>query len=473
MVSKISISSLCLFLFSGAVGAVEYVGWYICAQGKTELTLSLELPKNSSLAKNFVSGTFSFKSPDGTTGAYRVNGFYDASDSLIGLTGTEWISRPNNYIMVGLSGRISSDNSIISGKVEHETCSNFRLEKSDYYTKPNIDTQKTKKSENDPFFLGFVDNKDGTVTDPRSGLMWKRCVEGMGFFNGKCNGPPKLVKGVDAKDIAKDSRFLGYSDWRLPRHSDYLSISAYSKDCYQISIQKLSMAIIVPVSSEENIHGRVFLLDKDPRPSNKYNDPHYEYNNKDYVGYVYEHCGVHESWSALQGSFYDIRNSGYVRLVRDSNALGGKVSLEFLNELKNKELEKERERIRAKSLEQEKEKSRRVTLDRLVAQGAQFLYLEAGKAQRQGSANIGGHVFYPDELYDLIINRFPQSEFAVKASDQLNSMGRNRAASNASNQAVSEMKKNSYQKCQLDVNSCYSRTGGKGSCYRDCESLLR
>jgi hypothetical protein len=27
-------------------------------------------------------------------------------------------------------------------------------------------------------FEGFVDNKDGTVTDPRFGTIWKRCAEG-------------------------------------------------------------------------------------------------------------------------------------------------------------------------------------------------------------------------------------------------------------------------------------------------------
>lgn len=51
---------------------------------------------------------------------------------------------------------------------------------------------------------GLIDNENGTVTDPKTGLMWKRVMEGTFTWNDAV----EKFKGCD--------RFAGYNDWRLP-----------------------------------------------------------------------------------------------------------------------------------------------------------------------------------------------------------------------------------------------------------------
>lgn len=66
------------------------------------------------------------------------------------------------------------------------------------------------------FFDGFADNGDGTVTDPRNGLVWKRCAEGYEWNGHGCTGSSLKTNWISAMDRAKQSRFLGREDWRLP-----------------------------------------------------------------------------------------------------------------------------------------------------------------------------------------------------------------------------------------------------------------
>lgn len=61
----------------------------------------------------------------------------------------------------------------------------------------------------------YKDNGDGTVTDTKTGLMWKKCTEGLS--GDACDsGTIKKYTWQAAKDHAKGVTFAGYSDWRLP-----------------------------------------------------------------------------------------------------------------------------------------------------------------------------------------------------------------------------------------------------------------
>ena len=53
------------------------------------------------------------------------------------------------------------------------------------------------------FFDEFKDNNDGTVTDPRNGLIWKQCAEGfkVNGWNG-CKGYANPVDWHEAVKIA-------------------------------------------------------------------------------------------------------------------------------------------------------------------------------------------------------------------------------------------------------------------------------
>jgi Protein of unknown function (DUF1566) len=68
------------------------------------------------------------------------------------------------------------------------------------------------------FFDGFADNGDGTVTDPRSGLMWKKCPEGAKWTGSICaqgDENPQMT-WLRAAELASTSSFAGTKGWRLP-----------------------------------------------------------------------------------------------------------------------------------------------------------------------------------------------------------------------------------------------------------------
>lgn len=81
------------------------------------------------------------------------------------------------------------------------------------------------------FFDDFRDNKNGTVTDPRNGLIWKRCAEGFTWKDGKCTGSVKKGTWFDAMDAAKRSQFLGKNDWRLPTKSEFVNVMGTADAC--------------------------------------------------------------------------------------------------------------------------------------------------------------------------------------------------------------------------------------------------
>jgi hypothetical protein len=74
----------------------------------------------------------------------------------------------------------------------------------------------------------FADNGDGTATHLLTGLMWKRCVEGMLWNGSTCLGREKAFDWADAID--QSSSFAGYSDWRAPTVEELLSIVEFQSD---------------------------------------------------------------------------------------------------------------------------------------------------------------------------------------------------------------------------------------------------
>lgn len=87
----------------------RFAGHYVCAQGRTELTLVIE-----DLDGEDVSAIFEFDYPGGgganapASGSFRMRGSFDASSRAIHLDGDRWIEQPDGYAMVGTRDRTAS-----------------------------------------------------------------------------------------------------------------------------------------------------------------------------------------------------------------------------------------------------------------------------------------------------------------------------------------------------------------------------
>lgn len=83
----------------------------------------------------------------------------------------------------------------------------------------------------------LTDHGDGTVTDTKTGLMWKQCSEGLSGSN--CvtgsvtthtwQGALQLVETLNSS-----GGFAGYTDWRLPNLKELRSI--VEEQCYSPAI---------------------------------------------------------------------------------------------------------------------------------------------------------------------------------------------------------------------------------------------
>lgn len=76
-----------------------------------------------------------------------------------------------------------------------------------------------------PALASFNDNGDGTVTDTVNGLMWDRCVWGLGGTI--CTGTTSFrtwTQALDVAIIANIGNYRGYNDWRLPNRNELESL---------------------------------------------------------------------------------------------------------------------------------------------------------------------------------------------------------------------------------------------------------
>lgn len=65
-----------------------------------------------------------------------------------------------------------------------------------------------------------ISTDGASVTDTRTGLTWKRCLEGMEWSGTTCTGTPTTMSWAEALDHAKSQG----SDWRLPNIKELRSL---------------------------------------------------------------------------------------------------------------------------------------------------------------------------------------------------------------------------------------------------------
>ncbi len=166
------------------------------------------------------------------------------------------------------------------------------------------------------FFDNFKDNGDGTVTDPRNGLIWKRCAEGFTWNGNGCEGSAITPTWFDAMREAKNHRFMGKSDWRIPTKSEFEEVIGRYDDCQKNSHNNGDYA-----ASKDIAH-----------PVHSTGAPGTFWASSSYVGDSNDALFVHFG----NGYVGNLNRDGkrLVRLVRASQSAGGKAAVEFNNEYK-------------------------------------------------------------------------------------------------------------------------------------------
>ena len=81
----------------------------------------------------------------------------------------------------------------------------------------------------------YIDNLNGTVTDKKTGLIWKQCTEGQTSTNRPCDtGFAKTFTWQMAlqhvEEVNSSGGFAGYTDWRLPNYRELASLVEYQCD---------------------------------------------------------------------------------------------------------------------------------------------------------------------------------------------------------------------------------------------------
>lgn len=84
---------------------------------------------------------------------------------------------------------------------------------------------------------GYSDHQDGTVSDNRSGLMWKKCPEG--YSDNSCSTGTRLTfssPSTVATQLVKVNTAMdkGYSDWRVPTRNELASL--VNRACFNPAI---------------------------------------------------------------------------------------------------------------------------------------------------------------------------------------------------------------------------------------------
>jgi hypothetical protein len=90
-------------------------GTYTCPQGITGLTLTITPGSRGQLSAQFDFFPIA-TNPNVPSGSYRMAGWV-TTDGQIALVGVQWIDQPDDYLMVGLFGRLRDPDRTITGIV--------------------------------------------------------------------------------------------------------------------------------------------------------------------------------------------------------------------------------------------------------------------------------------------------------------------------------------------------------------------
>ncbi|MBX3190611.1 MAG: hypothetical protein KF819_26660 [Labilithrix sp.] len=105
----------------------RFVGYYYCAQGRTDLTLEI-----TALDGDAIVADFAFDFPGGAgrppaAGRFVTRGRFDRAKRSLEMQQEIWIDQPPGYVMVDLVGTLSPSGAY-RGSVVGPDCSSFSLQ---------------------------------------------------------------------------------------------------------------------------------------------------------------------------------------------------------------------------------------------------------------------------------------------------------------------------------------------------------
>lgn len=317
----------------------------------------------------------------------------------------------------------------------------------------------------------FTNKKGNLIFDKATGLVWQRCSLGQVWDGKTCSGGAEKFNFVETQKLANDG-------WRVPTVRELISLVYCSNGPAQMSRDPKDGG---PLISNGCVKGHskptINTIAFPGTPSKLF----WSSSTLPVV------AGSERAWTVdfddgyiFEYSFYNYEPA--VRVVRTSQLSGSEAALEFpisMDDIVRLEEAKRQEEQRIADLKRQEEerrtKAQRAAAERsLAALGPQALYLQAGKAQRNGSIEQGGVNFYASELYELIVEKFPKSEFAVKATDQLNALDRTERQGQAARQAAerqaealrdADRNASNRAACFSEVNSCVAKCRSLGMNY--------
>jgi hypothetical protein len=97
----------------------------------------------------------------------------------------------------------------------------------------------------------FIDNGNGTVTDKKTGLMWKRCSEGQTWSGVTCTGDVTYYAWQSALQqvqvVNNSGGFASKTDWRMPNIKELASI--FEEQCWDPAFN----VTVFPIFSHPNV----------------------------------------------------------------------------------------------------------------------------------------------------------------------------------------------------------------------------
>ncbi|NLY15372.1 MAG: DUF1566 domain-containing protein [Gammaproteobacteria bacterium] len=127
----------------------------------------------------------------------------------------------------------------------------------------------------------YTDNDDGTVTDTRTGLMWKKCLQGQSWSGVTCTGSAAVMNWAVALSTAEDATDAGYNDWRLPNIKELRSLV---EECR--TNPAINDTLFPSPTSSTVWSGSPYASHSNDAWYVGFSDGYSYYNNRDYGGHV-------------------------------------------------------------------------------------------------------------------------------------------------------------------------------------------